>query len=56
MFERHGEAKRPQTIEYRSWAGMIQRCNNPNNPMYSYYGERGIKVCDRWRNSYTSFL
>jgi hypothetical protein len=29
---------------------MIQRCTNPNAVAYSYYGGRGIKVCDRWMN------
>ncbi len=28
---------------------MIGRCHNPNHSMYSTYGQRGIKVCDRWR-------
>ena len=35
---------------YRIWCGMIQRCTNPNNPKYKDYGERGIKVCERWLN------
>lgn len=37
------------STEYNSWAGMIQRCINPNNPSYRYYGGRGITVCQRWR-------
>ena len=28
---------------------MFNRCNNKNNPAYKNYGERGIKVCERWR-------
>lgn len=40
---------------YRSWLNMKQRCNNPNNPDYHYYGERGIKVCERW-TKYENFL
>ncbi len=27
---------------------MIQRCLNPRNKSYSYYGGRGIRVCRRW--------
>lgn len=38
------------STEYRIWAGMIQRCTNPNHRAYKWYGERGIKVCQRWRN------
>ena len=34
---------------------MIQRCTNPKSPMHSYYGGRGITVCDRWR-LFLSFL
>jgi len=36
------------SAEYRSWAGMIQRCTNSNNPAYLNYGGRGITVCDKW--------
>ena len=27
---------------------MLDRCRNPNNISYKYYGGRGITVCDRW--------
>jgi len=33
---------------YRTWASMLQRCNNKNNPRYKDWGGRGIKVCKRW--------
>lgn len=29
---------------------MLQRCCNPNNTKYNYYGGRGIKVCLEWLN------
>ena len=35
---------------------MRQRCVNPNHKSYKYYGGRGIKVCDRWLESFESFL
>jgi hypothetical protein len=35
---------------------MIQRCHNPKNPGFFRYGGRGIAVCDRWRESFESFL
>jgi hypothetical protein len=41
--------------EYRVWADMRQRCNNPNNPAYFRYGGRGISVCERWEESFENF-
>lgn len=41
---------------YQSWCGIKQRCNNPNNSFYHYYGGRGIVMCDRWLNSFENFL
>lgn len=34
---------------YASWASMIQRCHNKNRHNYSYYGGRGITVCEDWK-------
>jgi hypothetical protein len=34
---------------YRIWYGTKQKCENPKHPSYKNYGERGIKVCDRWQ-------
>lgn len=52
----HGHAQRgKKTVEYKTWCWMIARCYNENNSMYAYYGGRGIKVCDRWKNSYLNF-
>lgn len=41
--------------EYRAWKQMRGRCNNPNIPVYSYYGGRGITVCARW-DSFENFF
>ena len=37
------------------WQSMKQRCYNTNNMNYTYYGGRGISVCDEWRNSMIDF-
>jgi hypothetical protein len=44
----HSTDDRGKTPTYGSWAGMIQRCTNPNNPQFRDYGGRGIAVCERW--------
>ena len=47
----HGHNLRSgESPTYQSWAGMMQRCNNPNADWYSYYGGRGITVCNRWKD------
>lgn len=40
---------------YAVWAAMKDRCNNPKAQKYSYYGKRGISVCDEWVNSFETF-
>jgi len=35
---------------------MKQRCLNPNNQAYSYYGGRGITVCQEWIDSFACFI
>lgn len=45
----HGHNQRGKISRtYRSWAMMLQRCGNQNNPHFSYYGGRWITVCLRW--------
>ena len=44
------------TPEYRVWSGMKQRCYNPKGPRFDRYGARGIKVCERWLNSFENFF
>lgn len=36
--------RKPRTPTYESWSHMRQRCGNPNNIGYAYYGGRGITV------------
>jgi len=53
---KHGYGSRSdRSSTYHSWDSMIQRCTNPNNQAFSYYGARGITVCERWK-SFVNFL
>ena len=56
--ETHGLATRKKTRHpsYLRWIAMIQRCENPNNKNYKYYGGRGISVCQRWRESVEAYV
>lgn len=40
---------------YQVWASMKQRCYNPHTPNFKYYGERGITICDEWKDDFKSF-
>ena len=53
---KHGHAtKGAPSKTYSVWASMINRCRNPNDSHWEYYGGRGIKVCDRWHD-FQNFL
>ena len=41
--------------EYRTWSDIKTRCYNPKRKRYRNYGGRGIKVCDRWLESFENF-
>ncbi|MCL2598139.1 MAG: hypothetical protein FWD66_10930 [Paludibacter sp.] len=54
---KHADNKRGiRTAEYRAWRHMKHRCSNKNNKDFEIYGGRGIKVCERWNNSFENFL
>lgn len=40
---------------YSIWNNIISRVECEKSPQYKYYGERGIAICNEWRNSYLSF-
>lgn len=49
-------APRRRVAERTIWSSMIARCTRPTNVSYPLYGARGIRVCDRWLNSFDAFL
>ncbi len=42
--------------EYRAWANMKKRCNNPCPKDAPYYRNRGITICDEWKKSPEAFM
>lgn len=44
-----------KTRFYTIYNNMKSRCYNPNNNRYYNYGELGIEVCDRWKESFENF-
>jgi len=50
--EHHGMSGTP---EYTAWRSMKMRCYNPGRPGFYRYGGRGIKVCQRWLDSFAAF-
>lgn len=40
---------------FHTWNNMRQRCHNVNRPDYTYYGGRGIRVCEEWEKSFENF-
>lgn len=49
---KHGLCK---TRRFNIWYGMKERCYNVNSEKYKVYGDRGITVCDEWRDSFIIF-
>lgn len=47
---------RTGTVEHAAWQSMLGRCENPAKEKYPIYGGRGIKVCQRWRDSFEAFF
>lgn len=53
----HGNARRGKVSpEWHAWKGMLDRCENKKNSVFSRYGGRGITVCVKWKKSFKAFL
>jgi hypothetical protein len=54
---RHGQNRGGAASgSYRTWKAMKQRCSDPNSIGWNEYGGRGIRVCERWINSFENFF
>ena len=53
----HGHTRAGRkTPEYVAWKSMRQRCLDPASNSYPNYGGRGVRVCERWLDSFEAFL
>ena len=53
---RHGDSTRMnRSALHQKWSSMKKRCYNDKSRDYRWYGAKGIKVCDRWLESYENF-
>ena len=41
---------------YSVWRNMKSRCIWKDHPQFKYYGQRGITVCDEWKNDFKNFI
>jgi hypothetical protein len=48
--------RRTKSPIYRSWQAMKWRCLNPKTRSFQNYGALGVTVCERWCNSFETFL
>jgi hypothetical protein len=47
--KKHGHTSKGKfSRTYNSWYSMKARCLNSKNEAFTYYGGRGIMVCERW--------
>ncbi len=40
---------------YREWKAIKERCYRPTHEYYDYYGGKGIRVCEDWKNNFNNF-
>jgi hypothetical protein len=50
------ESLRLQKKMAHTYAGIIDRCHNPDCTSYYWYGARGIEMCERWQCSLDAFI
>jgi hypothetical protein len=49
---KHGKSSTPLYLVHRA---MIDRCENPNTKGFKWYGKKGVKVCDEWKDFQTFY-
>ena len=54
MFRSH--ASKERSAMYDVWRAMKRRCHDASDADYHHYGGRGIRVDERWSESFNCFL
>ena len=49
---KHGKRN---SVAYKAWDGIMQRCYNKNQKYYHNYGGRGIGLHKEWKDSFIEF-
>lgn len=44
------------SVEYKAWFHLKERCFNPESKSYLLYGGRGITLQESWVNNFSSFI
>lgn len=42
--------------EYNSWYSMKSRCLDERHERFPHYGAKGVKICQRWIDSFDNFM
>ena len=48
----HNKSK---TRLYQIWLDMKQRCYNPKQNAYKWYGAKGVEICKEWKDNFAAF-
>ena len=53
----HGHTtQRISSPEFQAWCNARRRCYDRTNASFKNYGNRGITMCEEWRNNFQSFI
>lgn len=51
----NGATRSNQDPLYSAYKAMLNRCGNPKNKSFKWYGAKGITVCPEWRSGFGAF-
>ena len=54
--EEHSERNKYDEVLDNKFYNMLKRCYDEKNKMHYRYAQRGIKVCDEWKNDKRVFF